>query len=110
MSLTDSVAMTQLLKLVRGSNVLGSQKGVEVADEPAEGSQDIGRAAQQQLSAVILSNLAKLLHAHGFSGQPEILRALIDVLGEVARSTYATGSACSTINVDLAPIVSFGPV
>lgn len=102
MSLIDSVAMTQLLRLVRECNVMSSQKGAEVTDMDTEGSRDMDHTAQQQLSAVILGNLSKLLQSHGFSGQTEILNALIDVLGEVARSTYASGRlpvAYSTHNV-----------
>lgn len=91
MSLIDSVKISQLLRLVRECNVMSPQKGPEVTDMDTEGSQDMDHKAQQQLSAVILGNLSKLLHKHGFSGQPEILAALIDVLGEVARSTYASG-------------------
>ncbi len=60
-------------------------------DGASESSHDLDRGAQQQTSAVVLGNLSKLLHVHGFSGQAEILTALIDVLGEVARSPYASG-------------------
>ncbi|BDA42617.1 probable condensin complex subunit 1 at C-terminar half [Coccomyxa sp. Obi] len=94
-SLIDSVTMTQMLRLIRECNVLSTQKEVDMADGASESPQDFDRGAQQELSAVILSNLSKLLHVHGFSGQAEIVAALIDVLGEVARSPYASGHAAS---------------
>ena len=87
-SLIDGVTMTQMLRLIRECNVMSTHKEDQMANE---GSEILDRGAQQGLSAVILSDLSKLLHVHGFSGQAEMLSALIDVLGEVARSPYASG-------------------
>ncbi|EIE24970.1 hypothetical protein COCSUDRAFT_83663 [Coccomyxa subellipsoidea C-169] len=61
MSLIDSVAMTQLLRLVRECNVMSSQKGAEVTDMNTEGSRDMDHTAQQQLSRVAAAAYAVLL-------------------------------------------------
>jgi hypothetical protein len=61
-------------------------------ERPENDGQTFGRSTIERQSAQIINNLAKLLHAHGFSSQPDIMQSILELLGDVACSAYASGA------------------
>lgn len=86
----NSAAMTQMLKLVRNHSVgrAANSKETEagVPDNDTRANNEVDRQSVQ-----IVQNIATLLKANGFCSQPDIVHAILEYLGEVLRSTYASG-------------------
>lgn len=90
MSLINGMAIDVLLKLVRESSTPGTQQGKQPQQGAAADSTD--RAGAQAHSAAVLLDLAWLLRSHGLASQAEVVHQFAEVVGEVARSPFASGA------------------
>ena len=91
MSLINGMAVDALLKLVREGSAPCKTQGKQQQQQGAAADMT-GRTAAQAHSAAVLLDLARLLRSHGLASQAEAVQQFAEVVGEVARSPFASGA------------------